>query len=284
MWKRASLLLAPAAVLTVSCSSAIPTVRLIAFVTTRDGNTEIYTMRGDGSNQTNITNDPGSDVLGDVSPDGKKIVFTSSRFGQNELFVMNVDGTNVVRLTNNPADDIEPSWASSNEFIYFATNRNGTYDLFRMKTDGTTPTAVTTGPANDTSPSCDPRMRYLAFVSDRDGNNEIYRVDIDGSSILRLTVSGAADASPAWSAGGGNILWVVAGQIWVMEKDGTLPAQYYFGAGTNVDPEFSRTGSQILFVTDRSGSPQIHRMFSNLSSETVLTSGGTSNALPRVIR
>jgi Tol biopolymer transport system component len=40
----------------------------ITFVSTRDGNSEIYTMNADGSNQTRLTKDPASDHTFDWQP------------------------------------------------------------------------------------------------------------------------------------------------------------------------------------------------------------------------
>ena len=82
----------------------------IAFVSTRDGNEEIYVMNADGSNQTNITNNPAGDLLPCFSPDGTKIAFTSWRDGDYEIYVMKADGSNQTRLTNNPAGEYSPSW------------------------------------------------------------------------------------------------------------------------------------------------------------------------------
>ena len=47
----------------------------IAFEGFRDGNTEIYLMNGDGSGQTNLTNNPASDGEPAWSPDGSQIAF-----------------------------------------------------------------------------------------------------------------------------------------------------------------------------------------------------------------
>ena len=58
----------------------------IAFVSTRDGNNEIYTMNPDGSGQTNITNNKAVDEAPAFSPDGKKIAFESGRDGNFEIF------------------------------------------------------------------------------------------------------------------------------------------------------------------------------------------------------
>ena len=43
----------------------------IAFTSNRDGNDEIYVMNDDGTNQTNLTKNPGNDWYPNWSPDGK---------------------------------------------------------------------------------------------------------------------------------------------------------------------------------------------------------------------
>ena len=82
----------------------------IAFDTDRDGNYEIYVMDADGSNQTNLTNNPAQDGYPSWSPDGSVIAFISDRDGNYEIHVMDADGSNLTNLTNNPASDGSPSW------------------------------------------------------------------------------------------------------------------------------------------------------------------------------
>ena len=64
----------------------------IAFHTTRDVFTEIYTMNSDGSGLTRLTNNAADDQVPAWSPDGSQIAFTSSRDGNEEVYVMNSDG------------------------------------------------------------------------------------------------------------------------------------------------------------------------------------------------
>jgi TolB protein len=52
-----------------------PDGQWISFVSKRDGNSEIYRMRRDGSAQTRMTDSPGFDGFASWSPDGKWIVY-----------------------------------------------------------------------------------------------------------------------------------------------------------------------------------------------------------------
>src|SRR6185436_7008367 len=91
----------------------------IVFMSWRDStpgnpNTEIYVMNADGSNQTNVTNDPSRDLNPSFSPDGSRIVFSSDRHAAVnwDLYVMNADGSGPVRLTNS-LTSIQPSWKTA---------------------------------------------------------------------------------------------------------------------------------------------------------------------------
>ena len=82
----------------------------LVFVSHRDGNAEIYTMRADGAKQRRLTNNGEDDVDPVWSPDGQQIAFVSYIYGAGEIFVMDADGGNQRRLTNNDAEDNSPDW------------------------------------------------------------------------------------------------------------------------------------------------------------------------------
>jgi TolB protein len=82
----------------------------LVFVSYRDGNAEIYTMRADGARQQRLTNN-GLDDLDPVwSPDGRKIAFVSYLYGPGEIFVTDADGSNQQRLTNTGVEENSPDW------------------------------------------------------------------------------------------------------------------------------------------------------------------------------
>jgi Tol biopolymer transport system component len=65
----------------------------IAFISTHDGDPEIFVMNADGTGLRKLTDNTAVDAAPSWSPDGAKIVFTSDRSGSFELYRMNADGS-----------------------------------------------------------------------------------------------------------------------------------------------------------------------------------------------
>ncbi len=89
----------------------------IAFLSSRDGNGEIYSMSADGSGQTRLTNNPAFDGWPAFSPDSSKIAFDSNRDGNDEIYSMNADGSGQARLTNAAGVDSYPELGSCGDAI-----------------------------------------------------------------------------------------------------------------------------------------------------------------------
>ena len=96
-----------------------PDGRKLAFVSERDGNSEIYVMNVDGSAQENLTEQPASDSHPSWSRDGRRIVFVSRRDGNAEIYVMNADGSGLRNLTRTPSADRDPAWSPDGRAIAF---------------------------------------------------------------------------------------------------------------------------------------------------------------------
>src|SRR5882724_3559831 len=66
----------------------------IAFISDRDGNSEVYIMDADGTHQVNLTQNAANDVMLQWSPDGQRLAFVSDRAGNPQLYLLNADGSN----------------------------------------------------------------------------------------------------------------------------------------------------------------------------------------------
>lgn len=85
------------------------TVGKIVFVSSRDGNKEIYVMKEDGTQQERVTDNTFADYDPSWSGDGMKIVFVSERTGIPKIYRMDIDGSNVELLSTGAGMDMQPN-------------------------------------------------------------------------------------------------------------------------------------------------------------------------------
>lgn len=90
-----------------------PDSRHIAWVSTTDGNDEIYTHDGvSGENKRLTVNDIAWDKHPSFAPDGSQIVFWSNRDSavRKQIWVMNLDGSGQHNISRNAYNDYDPIW------------------------------------------------------------------------------------------------------------------------------------------------------------------------------
>ena len=179
----------------------------IIFVSTRDGNPEIYRMNADGSAQTRLTNHPAVESEPTASPGGSRIAFVSGRDGNWEIYSMNAGGSGVARLTNDAGTDVMPAFSPDGKKLAFVSTRDGPPRVYVMNVNGTGVTRVTDGPGIDLEPSWAPNGKALAFTSTRTGNEDIFHVRLDGTAVTRLTENPARDFAPDFSPDGKQLLF-----------------------------------------------------------------------------
>ena len=71
----------------------------IAFWSTRDGQSQVYSMAVDGTRQTRLSDGKGKDSPSAWSPDRTTLAFASERNGTSGIYVMDADGGGVRLLT-----------------------------------------------------------------------------------------------------------------------------------------------------------------------------------------
>src|SRR5881296_3480178 len=80
---------------------------------------DIYTANADGSGVRRLTQNPGYDAEGTLSPDGTTIVFTSLRDGDLDIYTMKVDGSGLTRLTTTLGYDGGPFFSPDGTRIVY---------------------------------------------------------------------------------------------------------------------------------------------------------------------
>lgn len=233
--------------------------RRIAFQTKRDGNSEIYTARPDGSEPANLSANPAHDSEPAWSPDGTRLAFDSDRNGNFDVYVMNADGTGVIQLTTEPAPDGYPSWSPDGSRIAFISFRDGNSEVYVMNADGTDQVRLTKNVSDDARPTWSPDGTRIAFHTDRDGNYEIYTMAADGTDVKNLSNHPAFDRNPAWAPNGSRLAFDSTREsskpeIYLMGADGTLPVRLTQNDAIDRWPVWSPDGSRLAFQSDRDDS------------------------------
>ena len=248
--------LEPAAALAVAQAGGGP--GKIGFVSSRDGNPELYVMNADGSNQTRLTYDPAEDAGPTWSPDGSKIAFMASRDGNPELYVMDADGSNQTRLTHSAGHEIMPDWSPDGSRIAYVTRiGEGNWEIYAMDADGSNQTRLTFNLRVEQFPAWSPDSTRIAYVVDFGAEASIFVMNADGSNQLNLTHNVSKDRSPAWSPDGTRIAFssprIEANfDIWVMNVDGTNPTRLTTGVGDEGMAAWSTDGMKIVFLARES--------------------------------
>lgn len=209
----------------------------IAFVSSRDGNLEIYVMNADGTDQRRLTNNPAPDYHPEWSPDGKKLAFISDRDGNTgEIYVICVDGTNERRLTYNLDSEFYLQWSPDGQKIVF--NRwnydvpEAEADICVINADGTNERNLTNTPATEELyPKWHPDGGKILFsrysAVNLDVYSDIYDMNPDGSDERNLSNNSSTGLHAAYSPNGTKIAYEgdydTGGGIYVMNADGTHP-------------------------------------------------------------
>jgi Tol biopolymer transport system component len=116
-----------------------PDGRRLAYVSTRDGNEEIYVVRvgpaGPEGQAQRLTDDPARDFSPQWSPDGKQVLFLSDRNGNLDLFTVSDQGENTKALTRNGVNELSARYGRDGRIV-FVSVPDARPALFLVSKDG----------------------------------------------------------------------------------------------------------------------------------------------------
>lgn len=167
-----------------------PDASRIAFVSTRDGNFELYVMDADGSNLRRLTETRSTEGDPGWMLDGRRLVYhATDETGAIHLWSMRADGSDQRQLTSGAGVNLMPAVSPDGRRVAFTSTRQGNYDIFVMDADGSNQRNFTSSSENEMAPAWISDS-VLAFVrEDRSGRTPTRTVMALGPSGTRTALT-----------------------------------------------------------------------------------------------
>lgn len=243
----------------------------IAFVSTRSGNPDVWTMEssgtdgaGDAAARDLTADNPGADVTPNWSNNGR-IAFGSVRapHANSEIYVMEADGSDPVRITQSAVANVQPAWSPNAKEIAFVRGALGSRQIWVIDVaDGSE--RLLTHAGDNYHPAWSPNGKSIVFSSDRNGDfanasaveksaslglHDIYIMDAAAgdAELTRVTNNPTSlDGEPSYSPNGKELVFRTRRET-AVDPDG-VTRHWCTIAISNVD------GSDVRYLTPKPAS------------------------------
>ncbi|NPV09120.1 MAG: cellulase family glycosylhydrolase [Anaerolineae bacterium] len=239
-----------------------PTGTMVAFVSRRDGNSEIYLLNPAVGNVVNVTNHPAADYEPDWSPDGTRLVFVSERDGGRDLYVLDWRRGAVERLTHSGPGEIyrSPAWAPDGGAIAYSAVRDGVEHVYVLDF-ASGEAQITQWPLKGRYPAWSPDGERLAFAGwHEDDRPGVYLARRDGAEVRWLWEARGPIRSLTW-VGDAVLLSLAEAQgqsIYAVPVRGGAPELVVSTAGWDDCPSVAGEGRipQVILPSTREPYPK----------------------------
>ncbi|MGH7133877.1 MAG: TolB family protein [Phycisphaerales bacterium] len=254
--------------------------KFIAFASTQHRPTaDIYIKQIGSRAVTQITADPGNDVMPAISPDGSRVAFCSDRNGVWNVFVVTTAGGQPAQLTAERTHDLHPTWSPDGKKIAFCRlgQMSGRWELWVLNTDQPSQAEfVGFGmfpqwcPVAATGKSGTDRILFQRGRERGDRAFSLWTIDYkpgDASTPTEVVaVRGLATINPCWSPDGNWIAYALVNpldpagafrsDLFIASTDGAATVNLTSGRYANGMPCWA-ADNRVYFISDRNGADNI---------------------------
>ena len=190
-----------------------PGGRKIVFVSTRDGDAEIYVMNADRSNVTRLTFYSGDDLYPSFTADGTQIRFIRD----SELFVMDADGSDQQSLGDFTGQ--YPAWSPDGTQIAYGGIAGANFDIWVADADGSNAVDISNLTGNEFYPRWSADGSTVVFQSETGRQS----APADGSTPpTQFAFGGFNPPLPLFAPDGTAIAYQGGSDAWILNADGSF--------------------------------------------------------------
>jgi len=166
------------------------------------------------------------------APDGRRFALAALRRDRDVVVVLDVNNGRILREYRVPgvSEISSPSWSPDGNTIVFSGNKGGITDIWSLDVQSGDARQLTNDPHGDLQPTISPDGRTLAFATERGIALDSLRYQQDIRIALMDLGSGEVRFAPG------------------------------MGRGKNINPQWTRDGSALYFISDRNGIANVYRV------------------------
>jgi TolB protein len=172
-----------------------PDGQRMAMILSKDGATELYTARADGSGLKRLTFSREDESSPTWSPDGRWICFATRQNGRRILARIPAEGGSVQRIaTAGVSNPSEPDWSPDGKWIAFTAQMGG-FEICVVPAEGGAATVLVGGE----DPSWAPNSRTLIFTRRQGGRKVLSLLDVATRQVKDVARVAGNSSQPSWA-------------------------------------------------------------------------------------
>lgn len=176
-----------------------PDGKNLAIVLARDGGSQIYLVKPDGSDLRRMasTASDGIDTEPSFSPDGQYLLFTSDRGGSAQIYRAPVQGGATERVTFGEGTNFSPRYSPDGKGFVFAHRINGKFYI-AIQDFQTGQVQLLTEGGWEKRPSFSPNGKLVLFASEAQSRGILATVSSDGRVKQKMIPQAGDIREPVW--------------------------------------------------------------------------------------